>query len=97
MAPTSRPDQLSEEMIDATLADSFPASDPPSWTLGRDRNEPEEIAVVAVIQRSTINNKENFIMKTNIDLSEEHIPCSVKSSIRSPNAGALSTVGHSAP
>ena len=37
MAPTSRPDQLSEEMIDATLADSFPASDPPSWTLGRDR------------------------------------------------------------
>jgi hypothetical protein len=30
-------DQLSEEMIDATLADSFPASDPPSWTLGRER------------------------------------------------------------
>jgi hypothetical protein len=23
-----------EEMIDMTLADSFPASDPPSWTLG---------------------------------------------------------------
>ena len=38
MAPTSRPDQLSEEMIDTTLADSFPASDPPSWTLGRDRH-----------------------------------------------------------
>jgi hypothetical protein len=28
---------LSEEMIDTTLEDSFPASDPPSWTLGRDR------------------------------------------------------------
>jgi HAD superfamily hydrolase (TIGR01549 family) len=28
---------VSEEMIDATLADSFPASDPPSWTLGRER------------------------------------------------------------
>jgi starvation-inducible DNA-binding protein len=28
---------LSEAMIDATLADSFPASDPPSWTLGRER------------------------------------------------------------
>ena len=27
---------LSEAMIDATLADSFPASDPPSWTLGRE-------------------------------------------------------------
>jgi hypothetical protein len=27
---------LSEAMIDMTLADSFPASDPPSWTLGRD-------------------------------------------------------------
>ena len=27
---------LSEEMIDAILGDSFPASDPPSWTLGRE-------------------------------------------------------------
>jgi hypothetical protein len=30
-------DKLSDELIDATLADSFPASDPPSWTLGRER------------------------------------------------------------
>jgi hypothetical protein len=27
---------LSEEMIDAILGDSFPASDPPPWTLGRE-------------------------------------------------------------
>jgi hypothetical protein len=27
---------LSEAMIDVTLADSFPASDPPAWTLGRE-------------------------------------------------------------
>jgi hypothetical protein len=30
-------DQL-ESMIDQTLTDSFPASDPPAWTLGRDHN-----------------------------------------------------------
>ena len=73
-----RDQRLSEEMIDATLADSFPASDPPSWTLGRDRNEQEEIAGVAVTQTSTINDKEKLIVKTNIDLSEEQRASVVK-------------------
>ena len=32
--------EMSEAEIDATIADTFPASDPPSWTLGTDhRNE----------------------------------------------------------
>jgi uncharacterized membrane protein len=32
----SSPNSLSEEMLDKTLADSFPSSDPPSWTTGRE-------------------------------------------------------------
>jgi hypothetical protein len=35
MDDNSIDEKLSEEMIDATLADSFPASDPPAWTLVR--------------------------------------------------------------
>jgi hypothetical protein len=37
-----RKQPISEEMIDQTLADSFPASDPPAWTLGRERH-PEKV------------------------------------------------------
>jgi len=33
MTDTTKPSRTEEE-IDAALADSFPASDPPPWTLG---------------------------------------------------------------
>lgn len=33
-SPRERRATPSEEMIDQTIAHSFPASDPPSWTLG---------------------------------------------------------------
>jgi hypothetical protein len=39
-------DAYLEAMIDETLAQTFPASDAPSWTLGR-YSQPERPAVVA--------------------------------------------------
>lgn len=69
-ATTVRDQSLSEEMIDATLADSFPASDPPSWTLGRDTYQEKEPATT-IIETAKTNSKEESIMKPNIDLSDE--------------------------
>lgn len=69
-AVSRRDQQISEEMIDSTLADSFPASDPPSWTLGRERyRKKEPITPIAESPRS--DNKEKFSLKRNIDFLEE--------------------------
>jgi len=69
-AVSRRDQQISEEMIDATLADSFPASDPPSWTLGRERNRKEKLTTpIAESPRS--DSKEKFSLKRNIDVLEE--------------------------
>jgi hypothetical protein len=40
---------LSEAMIDMTLADSFPASDPPAWTLGREVQSESSAGVAPLI------------------------------------------------
>lgn len=62
-AMSGRDEPVSEEMIDATLADSFPASDPPFWTLGRDRYRQQEPVKT--------NDKEESTMNANIGLSDE--------------------------
>ena len=36
-APATGGAGISESMIDETIEQSFPASDPPAWTLGRER------------------------------------------------------------
>jgi hypothetical protein len=41
--PQPQEGEMSESEIDRNLEDTFPASDPPSWTLGTDHGEaPEE-------------------------------------------------------
>jgi starvation-inducible DNA-binding protein len=63
-------------MIDATLADSFPASDPPSWTLGRERYKGKEPGNPTNETQPIAG--EGVIMKPNIGLAEEQRDAVVK-------------------
>jgi hypothetical protein len=45
--------EMSEAEIDSTLADSFPASDPPSWTLGSDHASVQKISKLEVMVHSS--------------------------------------------
>jgi hypothetical protein len=44
---------ISEEMIDKTLEDSFPASDPPSWTTGREHSDTNSTENAGASQKTT--------------------------------------------
>jgi len=66
--------RLPEELIDQTLADSFPASDPPAWTLGRERYQAKDLAT-STNRISKQIAREGLGMKKEIGLSEEQ--CSV--------------------
>ena len=54
---------LSEAMIDQTLADSFPASDPPAWTLGLD----DQSGFVAVTSPNEAQHNESDSTKAGVN------------------------------
>jgi len=71
MVHESSSQTLSEAMIDATLEDSFPASDPPSWTLGRERAATQNVAHEPDNGSSKNAFTDGSAMKPNIDLSDK--------------------------
>ena len=47
-------DLLLEALIDQTLADSFPASDPPAWTLGRESQSNPSVGLHQAIRNRDV-------------------------------------------
>ncbi|MCI0535703.1 MAG: hypothetical protein L0Z50_10810 [Verrucomicrobiales bacterium] len=52
-------DQSLETMIDQTLADSFPASDPPAWTLGRQSQSNRPLLFITGLEIGMSGKKQN--------------------------------------
>ena len=74
MIATSR-DWLSESQIDSTLEDSFPSSDPPSWTLGIEDKTKDTVSAKADEARNRAALILDYLRRVLTPTSRGHITC----------------------